>query len=119
MRSEYYNCKFEELVADCARDIIDIFKENDVKEITFDRKDKDGIEPAYAVFYDVSDEPQDVIRISSEQDEDGDSIRLESSNAAGYIDELCTEAFREWYIFDIFRAVVEAINAGKFVKNED
>lgn len=117
-RSEWYNDKYAEFVADCVRDIINLLKDNNVKEITFERRNPEGIEPATAVFYDMSEVPQDIVKMTLCGEDEAYYVKVESSTCVGYIEDFYTDGFRDWYIFDIFRAVSEAIKAGQFVKNE-
>lgn len=120
MNAESYNDKYANLTSECARDICDMLIENNVKKIKFNRTDKEGIEPAAAVFYDMSDVPQDIVTIELCDDDGTSFVEVRSSTCVGYIEYWGhIEGFRDTYIFDMYRAVCEAIEAGQFVKNEE
>lgn len=115
MNPQKFNDKYVSLVEDCLDELFEVIKTNEVGRIDFT---KEFIIPAYATFYtqDNQEINKEVQCIEVDEYEGVFEIKVISNNECGYVDEYSTNNITNESLFDIYRAICDAVETGKYQK---
>lgn len=123
MEKDKYICKFQDVINNCQKELLEILKENKVEKIDFEECEENGgeIKPCGVFSEDVSTE---VLLINSivrcDDEEDYDQYRVEADDDyVGFISNSFIEGIRTDVLPDIYCSVVDAIEHGWFTKSEE